>query len=240
VWTYRISECIATFTPNQVVTDSRFIQRYYRKRFQKNSTFIPYGSPVEPLSSMEALKKYGLASREYILYVSRLEPENNAHHVVEAFEKVRTDKRLVIVGDAPYNQEYINALKKTGDPRIVFTGYVFGQGYREFQSHAYCYVQATEVGGTHPALLEGMGFGNCILAHDVPEHREALENAGLYYGYRDVDDLAAQLQDLVDHPDMVNEYRRLAAERAGVYYSWDKVAEDYEKLFLKMLRHRRK
>jgi glycosyltransferase involved in cell wall biosynthesis len=236
-WVYRFSEFLATLFPNHVVTDSKTIQKYYWKHFHKKSTFIPYGSPSERVNSKEVLKKFHVKPDDYVLYVSRLEPENNAHHVVKAFEKVKTDKKLIVVGDAPYNQSYIQSLKSTRDPRIIFTGYVFGNGYHEFQSHAYCYVQATEVGGTHPALLEGMGYGNCILAHDVPEHREVLAEAGHYYRRRDVDDLTEQLQYLLDHPEKAAYYRSLASKRAYEKYSWDKVTQDYERLFQKMIQN---
>ncbi len=64
------------------------------------------------------------------------------------------------------------------DPRVRFVGAIYGAGYRVLQSHAIAYVQATEVGGTHPALVEAMGAGNAILANDVPEHREILGDAG--------------------------------------------------------------
>ena len=120
------------------------------------------------MATKHILEKLQINPREYVLYVSRLEPENNAHLVIKAFEKVKSKMKLVIVGDALYNQAYIENLKKTKDKRIIFTGYVFGDGYKELQSNAYFYVQATEVGGTHPALVEGMGFGNCRKI-DFPE-----------------------------------------------------------------------
>ena len=154
-----------------------------------------------------------MQSRKYILYVSRLEPENNAHLVVKAFEKVKTNLLLVIVGDAPYNSQYINSLKKTSDKPIVFTGYVFGQGYWELQSNAYFYVQATEVGGTHPALLEGMGYGNCVLANNVPEHVEVLKGSGLLFDTSNETSLQQQMQYLVDHPDVVALFREKAVRR---------------------------
>ncbi|HOC90202.1 MAG TPA: glycosyltransferase, partial [bacterium] len=182
----------------------------------------------------ETLDRFGLEEREYVLYVSRMEPENNAHRVVEAFEKVKTGKKLVMVGDAPYASDYIAGLRATQDPRIIFTGYVFGQGYRELQSHAYCYVQATEVGGTHPALLEGMGYGNCVLANDVPEHHEVLGKAGCYFTTREGDSLRSQLQYLLDHPLEVARYRQIVRERVHDRYSWDKVTSDYEALFKKV------
>jgi len=231
---YRISEFLATFIPTAVVSDAREVQSYYQEKFQKKSTYIPYGAPETPARSREILDRFGLEEREYVLYVSRMEPENNAHRVVEAFEKVKTDKKLVMVGDAPYASDYIAGLRTTNDPRIIFTGYIFGQGYRELQSHAYCYVQATEVGGTHPALLEGMGYGNCVLANDVPEHREVLGLAGCYFTTQEPDSLRVQLQHLLDHPLDVAHYRQVVRERVHARYSWDKVTSDYEALFKKV------
>jgi len=237
-WYYRISEILATFTPNVVVTDAREIQKYYWQRFRKPSVYIPYGGPIKRVTTQEALHKFGLEPRRYVLYVSRLEPENNAHLVIQAFEKVQTDLKLVIVGDAPYSQDYIRQLKSTQDPRILFTGYVFGQGYRELQSHAYFYVQATEVGGTHPALLEAMGFGNCVLANDVPEHREVLADCGLYFTTKDSEDLPNKMQYLLDHPDIVQGFREKAAARIRNHYTWEMVTKRYEDLFLQMTNRR--
>lgn len=233
-WFYKMSEWLSTFMANEVVTDAIGIKKYYLEKFKKDSTFIPYGSPVGTVDTIDVLKKYALEPGKYVLYVSRLEPENNAHLVVKAFEKVKTDMPCVIVGDAPYSGEYIQELKKTKDPRIIFTGYVFGQGYRELQSNAYFYVQATEVGGTHPALLEGMGHGNCVLANDVPEHREVLSECGMYFNTNHNGDLAEKMQSLVDNPEKVTEFGRKAEERIRKHYSWDKVTDDYERLFKKI------
>ncbi|MCZ6594629.1 MAG: DUF1972 domain-containing protein [Bacteroidetes bacterium] len=230
---YKMSEYIATLFPNNIVTDARMIEKYYKEKFGASSTHIPYGAPTEKATTDETLKRFHLEPEHYVLYVSRLEPENNAHLVIQAFEKTRTDLRLVVVGDAPYSSEYIANLKKTEDPRIIFTGYVFGQGYRELQSNAYVYVQATEVGGTHPALLEGMGYGNCVLAKDVPEHREVLGDAGLYF--TSMEALQQKLQHLLDSPEVVHKYKTSAVKRVEELYSWPKIVKDYEMLFAKML-----
>ena len=230
---YKMSEYVATLFPNNIVTDARMIEKYYREKFGASSTHIPYGAPTEKATTDETLRKFHLEPERYVLYVSRLEPENNAHLVIRAFEKTRTDLRLVVVGDAPYSSEYIANLKKTKDPRIIFTGYVFGQGYRELQSNAYIYVQATEVVGTHPALLEGMGYGNCVLANDVPEHREVLGDAGLYFTSPEA--LQQKLQHLLDSPEVVHKYKTSAVKRVEALYSWPKIVKDYEMLFAKML-----
>jgi len=228
---YRFSEFLATFLPNCVVTDAKEIQHYYRKKFNALTTCIPYGAPEKKIKNGETLQKYGLRKGEYVLYVSRLEPENNAHVVVKAFEKVKTPYRLVVVGDAPYGEKYIRKVKDTKDPRIIFTGFIFGEGYAELQSNAYCYIQATEVGGTHPALVEAMGYGNCILANDVPQHREVLGDAGMYFSVREPDDLKEKLQYLLDHPETVHRFRTKVLQRVREKYSWEKICSEYETLF---------
>ena len=235
---YRFSEYMATILSHAIVSDAIEIKKYYSKKFGKETFFIPYGAPNQKIHTKDILKNYKLKPRAYILYVSRLEPENNAHRVIHAFEKIKTDMNLVIVGDAPYSTSYIRNLKKTKDKRIIFTGYVFGDGYQELQSNAYIYVQATEVGGTHPALLEGMGYGNCILANDVPEHREVLGDAGIFFSNRKDSDLAHKMQFLVDHRDIVEEYRQRSRNRALKNYSWEKITLDYEKLFGSLLKRK--
>jgi len=233
-WFYLMSEWLSTFMANEIVTDAIGIQKYYLKKFKKESTFIPYGAPTGRIATQDVLTEFNLKPKEYILYVSRLEPENNAHLVVKAFEKVKTELKCVIVGDAPYNNDYIRELKQTTDPRIIFTGYVFGQGYRELQSNAYFYVQATEVGGTHPALLEGMGHGNCVLANDVPEHREVLADTGMYFKGSN-GELSEKMQFLIDNPREVKALGEKAVERIEQQYSWRKVTDDYEALFKRMV-----
>ena len=235
---YRLSEFLATFLPTAIVSDAKEVQRYYLEKFAKESKYIPYGAPVAPVATKETLQRFQLEERKYILYVSRMEPENNAHRVVEAFERTKTDKKLVMVGDAPYSSDYIAKLRSTRDPRIIFTGYVFGQGYRELQSHAYFYVQATEVGGTHPALLEGMGYGNCVLANDVPEHREVLGEAGIYFNTHGSQLLGEKMQHLLNNPGVVQAYRCAVVERVRQKYSWEKVTDDYERLFRQVARKR--
>lgn len=235
-WVYKISEWLATFLPNQIITDARDIEKYYLEKYNKASVYIPYGAPVGGVDSKEVLEKFGVEPRKYILYVSRFEPENNPHRVVEAFEKVKTDLKLVMVGDAPYSSDFIKKLRGTKDPRVVFTGYVFGKGYREFQSHAYLYVQGTEVGGTHPALLEGMGHGNCILANDVPEHHEVLGDAGYFFSTRHNGELAEKMQYLLDHPEEVEKARARAVKRIEEKYTWDRVTEAYLRLFASLVK----
>lgn len=233
---YRLGEKLATIFPNRIVADAEVIRAYYKQRYRADSTVIAYGSNLGEASGTGEVERLGLTPREYILYVSRLEPENNAHVVIEAFEGVKTEKKLAIVGDAPYSNEYIARLKSTRDPRIIFPGAVYGEGYRQLQRNAHCYIQATEVGGTHPALIEAMGAGNCVLANGTPENIEVVGGAGIIYEPGDALDLRAHLQRALDDPNLVQTYGEHARERAEAVYNWDRVTDQYEALFREMAR----
>ncbi len=114
---YRFAEYLSTFLPNEMVTDAQVIQDYYLVRHNAPSTMIAYGSEVERRPDRETVRKWRVEPNRYVLYVSRLEPENNAHLVIEAFKKVRTAYRLLIVGDAPYAEQYIKESESTGKGR---------------------------------------------------------------------------------------------------------------------------
>ncbi len=189
---------------------------------------------------VQTLARLGLEPGRYLLYVSRLEPENNAHIVMDGYVASGVDLPLIVVGDAPYATEYKRSLEERAEahPGIRMTGYVFGDGYAELQSNAMLYVQATEVGGTHPALVEAMGRGACIVANDVPEHREVLGDAGRYYARNDVDALATVVRDLARGS---RRARRAWGGRgcpARDSFSWDHVTDEYERLFTRLTRGR--
>ncbi|MCA1641910.1 MAG: glycosyltransferase [Acidobacteria bacterium] len=231
---YLIAEKLSTVLPDVTVTDARVIQEYYLARYSHPTTMIAYGAEVARTHDRAAVRRWGLEPNRYVLYVSRLEPENNAHLVIEAFKRVRTPHKLVIVGDAPYAHEYIESLRRSAarDPRIVFTSFVFGDAYRALQQNAYCYVHATEVGGTHPALLEAMGYGNCVLTLATPENVEVVGDAGIPYD--DAADLESKLRRVLSDGAIVNAYRQRAQQRVSAHYDWERVVDRYENLFARM------
>jgi glycosyltransferase involved in cell wall biosynthesis len=235
----QFAEFLATKLPNVYLTDSRVVQAYYKEQYGSEPPYIPYGSDVERLPPGETLEKFGLEPGKYILFVGRLVPENCAHHLIDAFQTMDTDMKCVIVGDAAYAQDYIASLKNRAgnDPRIVFTGYVFGKGYHELGSNAHIFVETSGVGGTHPALVEAMAFGNCVVTHNTPENLETIGDAGLSYdGKIGAESLKQTLQYLLTNPEIVAQYRRKALRRAQVEFSWEIVTDAYERLFYQALR----
>ena len=225
-WYLHLAERLSVRACDVLVTDARTIETYYREHYGASSTFIPYGAPDGPVTGDGAVRSAGVEPGGYVLYVSRLEPENNAHVVIEAHARAGLDLPLVVVGGSAYDAAYEAALKASAGPGVVFTGFVFGDGYRELQSHAAVYTQCTEVGGTHPALVEAMGFGNVIIALDTPEHREVLGDAGRYY--TNTDEFVAALKELAADPEQSARLGAAARARAAERYSWDAVAEAYQ------------
>jgi len=229
---YRLGERLATWFPSRVVTDARTIQQYYLTEYRCPSTFIPYGAGLDRTSSTAVLDRLGLEPGRYLLYVSRLEPENNAHRVIEAYRRSGLELPLVIVGDAPYASRYKQELKELaqGSP-VKMPGAIYGKGYRELISHCTCYLHATEVGGTHPALLEAMGVGAVAIVNENPENLEVAGECALFCNFGECDTLSQLMKRVVRSPGQVESYGRKARERIARDYSWDSVTDQYEALF---------
>ena len=228
---YRASEYIATLFPNVVVTDAKSIREYYRETYGKESVFIPYGAEVQRVSSKKVLEHLGLEPYGYFFYVSRLEPENRALEVRLAFEQVPTKMKLALVGDAPYAKDYIRKVHDTRDPRITIPGAIYGLGYAELGSWCFAYVHATEVGGTHPALIEAMGRGALVLYLETPENSEVCGDAGL--PYQDQAGLTARMREAIAMSEIERDkFRVRAVQRVREYYDWDAVTTQYETLLM--------
>jgi glycosyltransferase involved in cell wall biosynthesis len=230
----RFAERTAPRWADQAFTDSHAVAESFERRYGQRIGVVPYGVDDPGYAGTETLERLGLEPRKYILFVGRLEPENNPHVLVEAFSRIDTARargmKLAVVGGAPYADDYIRQVRRSADPRVVFPGYIFGQGYWELQRHAYVFCAPTEVGGTHPVILEAMAAGNCVLVNDHRPNVETVGDAGIYFSGRlGVPHLVAQLDRLLDDPKLVEEYRGRALTRARMY-SWDAVTDQYERL----------
>jgi glycosyltransferase involved in cell wall biosynthesis len=223
-----LCEWMSSFSSNQLVTDARAIHDYYLQKYGSESVVIGYGSEM-PAGDYN-LNGFNLESGRYVLYVSRLEPENNPDLVLRSWRNVRSDWPLVMVGDNPYDSGYIERLKALGDERVHFTGAIYGDGYWALQKHAGVFVFACEIGGVHPALIEAMAASNPVLYLDTPENAEAAGDAAIRYNKSEAD-LAAKLQALLDDAKERDQLAARAKQRADELYRWETIAEKYEKVF---------
>jgi glycosyltransferase involved in cell wall biosynthesis len=225
---------VGKICPNGVVTDAREMQRIYLEEFGTRSVSIAYGANIETSTNPDVVRKYGLEPFQYYLIASRLVPENNADLIVRAFEQVRTPRVLAIAGSANYRSEFVDRLKKTSDRRVHFLGHVNNPEHiKELHCNAYGYIHGHSLGGTNPALLKALGFGNCVFALNTAFNQEVVQDYGILFE-PDPTDLARKLQHMEDHPSQAAEYRLHAPHRVCEAYTWEKIADQYEELFVEL------
>ena len=231
-----LCELFSAFTPTRVVTDSRIMEEYYWRHYRRRSTFIAYGAevPANGAGSSPASKVLDLPAKRFILYVSRLEPENNPELLLEAYREVQTDWPLVIVGGNPYDEPYVQRLKSLADRRVIFLGPVYGSGYWQLLRNAGLYVFACEVGGVHPALIEAMAAELPVLYLDTPENCETAGGGGMPFR-ADIADLAAQISRLLDDGNLRLELGHKGRQRAAEAFGWEATTREYETLFSQLV-----
>jgi glycosyltransferase involved in cell wall biosynthesis len=232
---YSIGEAMSVSFANAVIADAEVIAGYYREHYAANPVTIPYGADFPDEADSDVLTRLGLQPRGYILYVSRFEPENNPLEVVLACEQLpSTAPPLVMLGKGLYAHGLVTELHRHAGERILFPGALYGRDYRTLQRNALLYIQATEVGGTHPALIEAMASGGAVLAHDTPENREVGGDAVGYFSLRPRETLSGTLREWLADEGFRDAYRARARKRAGQTYSWDRVTGAYETLFRRL------
>lgn len=227
---YLTGEAFSASFANTVVADAKVIADYYREAFGIEAAVIPYGAEFPSEADTDVLERLGLQPGRYILYVSRFEPENNPLEVVQAYEGLTDAPPLLLVGAGLYAKDLVSELMRHASERVRFPGAIYGADYRTLQRNALFYIQATEVGGTHPALIEAMASGGAVLANETPENREVGGDAVGYFRLGAAQSLTSRMQEWLMHPDRREAYRVRARARAAERYTWEGVTDAYEQL----------
>lgn len=210
------------------VTDSQHVADALEARYGRRILAIPYGADLPDPGDHGLCAQLGVEPGRFVLFVGRLVPENNAHLLIEAHRRAGIAWPLVIVGDAPYADDYIAELRASADPNVIFTGYVFGDGYGELVHRCGVMCAPTEVGGTHPVIIEGMAAGATMLVSDHPPNVEATGGAAATFPIADgAEGLAQVLRALATAPDRRAQLGAQAASVARERYSWGVCAERY-------------
>jgi len=233
---FKFAEWLSTKLSIELIADSKSIGAYFKEKYGKNSLFIPYGADLKSSREKHLLKQFCLEPQEYFLQITRFEPENNPLLSIEAFQRMETNKRLVLVGGVQYKTEYAKEIFAVKDPRIRLLGFIYDKRIlRELLCNCYAYIHGNEVGGTNPALLQAMASGCFVISRDVPFNREVLQNAGIYF-QKNVDDILEKMCWALHRPD---ETKRKGEEGRSIIrniYSWETVVDEYEKLFKSLLK----
>jgi len=227
----RACEWASVRYPSATTVVSRSLYDYFSERYRAETIYIPNGVTMKPAVSPDHIRRFGLGTKNYILYVGRLTPEKGCHDLIEAFKGLKTDLKLVFVGGSTYASSYVEALKKGESDHILFLGFQSGEILEELFSNAYLYVLPSTIEGLSISLLEAMAYGNCVLTSDIRENLEVVEGRGFTFRTGDVRDLGRMLNYLLQHPELAaasGKASRVLIERT---YTWDMTAFRTEAMF---------
>jgi glycosyltransferase involved in cell wall biosynthesis len=203
-----------------------------RYRYMPTCSVISYGAQIISLPPpTNILAEWNLYTDSYYLVVCRLEPENHVLEIVRGYAAAGSALPLIIVGHQQSNTSYVAQLLAIQDARIHFIGTVYDQiKLRALRYHCRAYFHGHSVGGTNPSLLEALGCGNTVIAHDNPFNREVARDSARYFvAEADVSTLVEQMEgDELSRDAMRNQAREIIASR----YTWEKVTEDYLRLLI--------
>lgn len=230
----KFGEKMAARYADEVIVLSQNVYQYFLDTYGRRTHFIPNGiTRPEVKEVKEIAEKYSLEKDNYILFLARLVPEKGLHYLIEAFEGIDTDKKLVIAGGSSHSFEYMKKIQKmtSEDRRIILTDFVQGRVLEELYSNAYIFVLPSDVEGMALSLLEAMSFGNCCLVSDIMENMEVVEDKAVSFQKSNVADLKEKLEYLLSHPEKVEDYKKESADFICAKYNWEDVVDQTEILY---------
>jgi len=227
-----VSSIITAYIPNSVIFDNVFVKEIFEKKFKKKFNFIPFGSEVRTdFEESKILEQLGLMPNDYFLFVGRFIPDKGLQYLVPAFEKIKTDKKLVLVGGSPNPSEFESSLRSTTDERILFPGFIYGADSNALMKNAYAYIQPSDVEGLSPVILENMGLGTPVICSDIKENIYVVDDTALTFKQGDTDDLEKTLEFSLEHPEVLRENSIKAKARTDKLFTWDVVTNQHIELF---------
>jgi glycosyltransferase involved in cell wall biosynthesis len=231
---YRVSNYLTAYLPNEVVFDNVFTKEYFEKKFKKEYQFVPYGSEVpEVREGAEVLKRFNLDAGEYFLFVGRFIPDKGLHLLVGAFENLKTNKKLVLVGGDPNPGTYESAIRSTKDERIVFPGFVYGDDTNVLIKNAYAYVQPSLIEGLSPVILTVMGLCTPLICSDIIENIFITGENAFHFKSGDATDLEKVLEFTLRNYAVLQQKAILGKADIKERFNWDIVTDQYIDAFKK-------
>jgi glycosyltransferase involved in cell wall biosynthesis len=225
---------------DNVIAVSRVIADYVEKRYGIRAHRIPNGATMLPPRPPNAIRGWGLEGNDYILTVGRIIPDKGLHQLIEAYAGITSTTRLVIVGSESPRTSYSRRLKEMADPRVIFTGDLYGEVLEEMYSNCRLYVLASEVEGLPITVCEAMAFGRCVVLSDIPENVEVGGDVATYFSAGSVQSLREALAGLVDREAEIAARGEMGRRRVEEHFNWDRLVEALEECYYETVEKRRR
>ena len=234
----KLGETIGNRLADKTIVTSMGLTAYANEQYHNSPVYIPSSAKINEPTEAKAIKEWGLAKDNYIVYIGRLVRHKGVHYLIKAYQEIQTDKKLVIVGDSSFTDDYVKELHDlAGDnPNIIFTGNQNNGTLRELFSNAAIFVQPSESEGLSFALLEGMSYSRPCLVSDIDPNREALGDTGVYFKSEDYLDLKAKLQEMLNNPEGAKALGQAALARVKSEYNADDIAKKTITLYQEILK----
>ena len=235
----KFGERVMVKCADEIIVLSESAREYFKKTYNRDTVLIHNGIDKPAKKEADEITKiYGLSKGDYICIVSRLTAEKGVHYLIDAYNSIKTNKKLVIAGDTSDTDEYVELLKQKalGNPDIIFTGFISGDVLTEIYSNAYVVTLPSDIEGMSLSLLEALAYGNAVLCSDIPENTLVTESKAMHFKKSNVEDLAEKLQAMCDDEEIVNEIKNGADEFILSKYNWNDVANATFDLYKKVLK----
>ena len=220
---------------NHLVADHPQIKAHLQTRVRGGKiTTIPYGALDVTSSPERFVHELGLEPGRYLTLIARPEPENSILEVVQGFSAKRRGYRLAVLGTYHEENAYHRAVKEAASDEVVFLGAIYDKSVvQSLRFHCVAYVHGHRVGGTNPSLVEALGAGNAVVAHDNRFNRWVAGDGAVYFDGADA--FSACMDDLLVNPEKLQAMRAGSRERFHEAFTWPDVLAQYETLLERFL-----
>lgn len=231
---FKFMEWLSTWVPDRIIADAEAIRTHLESRHHlwSSCSVIPYGAPIVVAPpNVLLLNNWTLTPGGYYLVVARIEPENHVREVIEGYSASAATIPLVVVGNHLIETDYARKILQTQTgAQVKFVGAIYDKDkLKALRYYALAYCHGHSVGGTNPSLLEALGCGNLVIAHDNTFNREVAGDVGFYFtSSHDISTLLKAVDSLSEI-----EKTRLADKARAIIqkkYDWNTIAESYLKL----------
>jgi glycosyltransferase involved in cell wall biosynthesis len=218
----RFGEKVGCLLADKVITISKELTEYVAIKYNKKAVYIPNGAVTSEKVPVREIRRWGLEEKNYITCIGRLVRHKGVHYLINAYKQLKTDKKLVIVGESAYTDDYVQELQALAadNDNIIFTGNQTGRTLGELYSNAYLFVQPSESEGLSIALLEAMAYKTACLVSDIKANLEAIGETGFIFADKNISDLRAKLEIALNNPETVEIKAQAAYERVKKEFNW--------------------
>jgi len=229
VWFF-VNEIIGANLCRVPIADHPEIGTHVHRRCRTAPVVIPYGSDVVGATGDEAVTELGLTRGRYFISIARIEPENSILEIVQAYLATDTNMDLVVLGRLDSKNAYHRKVRRVGGAKVLFPGAIYEDSrVKSLRFHARAYCHGHQVGGTNPSLVEALGAGNAVIAHDNKFNRWTAGEGQRFFS--SVENCADHIRCLARDDIAVYSARIAARERHAVDFRWPDVLAQYEALF---------